>query len=246
MSTHPLGKLIHEYRINQGELVRRIALPLIAAAILFFIIRRVDPLSLDWIAQALGVLMLLLVGAFTVWMFSSVARALMLAPRIRVYEKGVAVVSPAGEQSWRWDQFTLFYGWFTGWRLMNAITITRTGAHKFYAGSTLALQVTQLYDQPTQLYSHMATNIAKAMLPHLIARYDAGETLSFGAVTLAKSGLVMGGQTIPVKDIKSHDTKQKQITVYGKGQQVLAQCRLQNLPNVTAFLGMLNYITQKR
>ncbi len=240
---HTLGNTLREYGIGWGEVIRRVCFMLLTLG-LAGIILGVGQQS----APNPDLINILFVGAFLLGAFAftiyPILVVLMQNPRLRIHERGVSLTTRGGEQSWRWDEFTLFKGLFTNYRLFGFIPLLQTGAHHFYVGDKKVITLTQLLDKPEDIYTLLATNISKAMLPAFIRSYDRGDTLPFGSITVAKTGVIVGKDTIPVNDVKAVSTTPGKLLLQRRSTKIPTQIQLADSPNPAVLVAMLRYIAQ--
>jgi len=234
-----LGLPMREYGLNYREIVRRLML-MVSISAIYVWLWGLDDGGSAW--NWLFVVLILLTLSLT--LIPSVTN-LIQNPRLRVYERGVALRLRGREQGWRWDEFTRFQGQFTNYSLWGLITWLHTGVHTFYVGDVPAIRLTQFYASAIEIYQLLVHPITQALLPQQIERLERGETLEFKHVKLALDGLMVGKTTIPLADIRAIYGQPQQINVERRSTSKTVNLLLTDFPNPTVLIALLNILSRE-
>ena len=91
------------------------------------------------------------------------------------------------------------------------------------------------------------TQVARQVLPEMIERYNAGETITFGKVGVNKEGLHQGNKSLAWSDMKGMTMRNGQLTFKKEGKWLSwGSMQINNTPNFVALLDLLEAITGMR
>ncbi len=162
---------------------------------------------------------------------------------VAVYEHGFAHRDRRGVQAWRWEQVTA---------LSAAVTRhfpggDQTGTSRTYTLRDLRGGTLLLTDQLKDVEG-LARAIEEAVFPHLYdqcaSRYNRGEEVSFGAVTVSKSGITLGRKEIPWTEVGQVSIEHGTLRVARKsgGWFSGAGAAAAQIPNLRVLLSMIDQV----
>lgn len=195
-----LGAYIAHTRIKVKVVVRRALI--FGAALLVLVVlgviasERASPLV--WIIAGMWGLVALVV---LVRLLLAV-RAYAAGGRIVIYEHGVKWQRPSKTDGWRWEQFTGLEGGTEPIR--SGLKITGYTWH-FEIDGREPLRVSPFYERANDINALIADKITRAHLKRILFNIMRGNTVAFGCVDAARSGLTIGEMQIAWRHL--HDAR---------------------------------------
>ena len=160
-----------------------------------------------------------------------------------LYEGGLAYRSRKGIQTWRWEDVDRFY-----------TAITRHYTNGIYTGTT---HVYTLMDRQkkrlvlSDAFRHvedLGKSIEQSIFPRLYGqaadRYNGGEALEFGPVSLSKGGIQIGKKVYPWSEVRQVSIQRGILRVSKKdgGWFSGAQAAASAIPNLRVLLSIMDQI----
>jgi hypothetical protein len=91
------------------------------------------------------------------------------------------------------------------------------------------------------LGDHIQEEVTRRLLPRSLAEYQAGQTLSFGKLSLDKGGLTLGSQALPWDQVEETRIDRGVLTIRAKGRRLpWAGLTASGTPNLPTLLTVLD------
>lgn len=92
----------------------------------------------------------------------------------------------------------------------------------------------------------MMREIRKVLLPTVRTAYEAGQTLSFGPISVNMQGLSRGKELIPWSEVGSITLKQGTVCVEKNGRQLRwsSPVKAADVPNLSVLIALVNHVVQ--
>jgi len=161
------------------------------------------------------------------------------ARHVYVFEQGMIETDTNGATDYRWDQIE----WVT-----QAITIHRTNGIK--TGTTYlytvrrvdgkTTKITHFYDRIAQLGNTIADRVTDVQLPRAIDALRAGQTVTFGDLSLNMTGMASAGKgALPWTEIQKVTVNQGVVSVAKQGKWLSWSAKqARDIPNLFVFLAL--------
>jgi hypothetical protein len=240
-----LGLLLSEHRVTRvrawgnhigGWVV--ILLGLISLVVTVFLILRDVP--------ALPIcggfsLVVLLGGIWSVWTQQQ-EKSLV----VRLYEEGLVYVRGEKTQTVRWAEISQVYlaTYYSRKLQMVSYNYKLQTTH----GSTLAFNFNdQALDHLAQLSSTIQRKVTARLLPEAIAAVQAGQSLTFGRLTVSQAGLNEGRRSLAWPAVASVELEQGFVIIRRRSQRGdWARIVVANTPNIFVFTGVVDYLLNRQ
>lgn len=201
----------------------------------------------------------LMVGLLGVWLAIRAIRKRNLGKRVGVYAEGMAYTQQGKTHIIGWDDISSVWQDTTA-RYFRQPWQTQ---HR-YAGTTHRYTL-QLGDGSRFTFDDALANVGELgrvvqqetlhrLLPRLLEGYEAGETLSFGKLSLSKDGISKGYMTMPWEQVKNVEIYEGFLNIYSqkepsigklilsKGKGDWASLPVAKIPNVLVFKAAVDQI----
>lgn len=195
------------------------------------------------LARDTGLLCLSVIGlALVVFGLWSVRRSEADASlRAALYEEGLLYSAGGAQEAYRWEDLSEVWQEVISREYRNAGHLRQT-THTYRLvmrdGRRLAL------DDRLQGIGELGEALQKAALPRLfwdaLARYQRGETLAFGKLSLSREGLALGGRTLAWGDLGPVEVGDGQLYIAEAGRSARwAELPVHEVPNVFVLLALV-------
>ncbi len=145
-------------------------------------------------------------------------------------------------EAFRWDQIEAMWQAVTR-RYINGIY---TGTvHRYTVRGRDARQVifSDRFTNVEELGNTISRAITNYQLPQVIATYNAGNTLTFGPLSISTQGVSNGKELLPWSQVKEMGVNRGVVTVRKEGKWLnWSSARVAQIPNVFVFMALANYI----
>ncbi|MET9487961.1 DUF6585 family protein [Nocardia sp. NPDC006630] len=159
--------------------------------------------------------------------------------KLSLFEHGVVILSRADTSVFRWDTVTVLqdivrtshkmYGTETGVSMTYRYQLTDPGGDSYL--------VTGDFTDAAQWGPAIQDRVTAAQLPGALAAADAGQTLTFGSITLNRNAVTAHGQAVPWRDIQEVRVQKGFVSIRVAGQWLsLTKVTVSAIPNVFIFL----------
>lgn len=184
--------------------------------------------------------------------FVAMGLAVILTPifrhswRVYVCSDGFAFVRGGRVDAFRWDQIEAM------WQ-----AITRRYSYGVYVGATHKYTVRRKdgvqvvfndrFAQVEDLGNALSRAITDVVFPQVLAAYNAGQTITFGSLSIGLQGVSNGRETLPWNQIKEIGVNRGVISVRREGKWLSwSTIYASRVPNLFVFLALVNYVLKNR
>jgi len=162
---------------------------------------------------------------------------------IVLYEKGFAIRSRKGIQSWPWSDMVSI-----------KIKVTRHYTNGIYSGTTHEYTLMNRQNEKLRLndafskVEELAASIEQSFFPLIYEpaakEYNNGHPLEFGPVAISKTGMYFGKKTIPWVDIKEVSLQKGELKISRKGGGWFSGARIPApaIPNLRVLLTIISQV----
>lgn len=155
---------------------------------------------------------------------------------------GLAYVRKSGVQIMRWDEVTAVW--------MSITRHRRSGntVHTYRLGNEQNNNLTFIYavgelENIEELGNTVQKEVTSRLFPKWVQKYNAGETLSFGALTVSKQGLGNGKEVLPWSDVAEVQLRNGHIAVRKQDKWLnWSWATVGQIPNIYVFTGLVEQI----
>ena len=242
-ATYQLGVPQNEYRVR----LKKSTIIYMIIVLLLGVISLASALGSD---QTEGMVTFLIVGL----VFIGAGIYLALTPviygswRVYICSDGFAFRRGKRIDAFRWDQVEsirqavtrrYYYGIYTG--TTHRYTIRRKD------GVQIALR--DQFADVEQIGNTLSNAITQALFPQVLAAYNAGQTITFGSLSVSLQGVSNNnGQTwLPWNQIKEIKINRGVISVRQEGKWLnWSTAYASRIPNISVFLALVNYVLKNR
>ncbi|MCB8942285.1 MAG: hypothetical protein H6658_00785 [Ardenticatenaceae bacterium] len=236
-----LGPLLSEHRITafraKGNYYAGIFLVVagVLGIIIGFFISRSDPSILP-ICGGIS-LLIALGGGYSIWQSRSEQDL-----AIRAFRDGLTYTHKGKTEAMRWDEMSQ-----VTMSLINNKNV-RSIFYNYVLRSEDGRKITFNYNDKAmqniqQLSDTIQREITNRQLPKAIAAYNAGNTVTFGSLTVSKNGISNGKETIPWHDVDEVKLQQGALTIRKKDKWLnWSSVTVGSTPNIYVFLNMVDQI----
>jgi hypothetical protein len=240
-----LGLLLSEHRVTRvrawGNLIGgwvAIILGLIGLAVTVFLIWRDVPA----LPMCGGFsLVVLLGGLWSVW---TQQREKSLV--VRLYQEGLVYVRDEKTQTVRWAEISQVHlaTYYNRKLRMTSYNFKLQTTH----GSTLAFNFNdQAINNLAQLSETIQRKVTARLLPEAIAAVQAGQSLTFGRLTVSQAGLGEGRRSLAWPEVASVQLEQGFIVIRQRSQRGdWARIAVAGTPNIFVFTGVVDYLLNQQ
>lgn len=166
--------------------------------------------------------------------------------RVYVCSDGFAFVRGGRVDAFRWDQIEAM------WQ-----AITRRYSYGVYVGATHKYTVRRKdgvkvvfndrFAQVEDLGNALSRSITNVVFPQVLAAYNAGQTITFGSLSISLQGVSNGRETLPWSQIKEIGVNRGIISVRREGKWLnWSTIYASRVPNFFVFLALVNYVLKNR
>lgn len=166
--------------------------------------------------------------------------------RVYVCADGFAFIRGNKTDAFRWDQIESMWQMIVK-RYTNGIY---TGTyHKYTVRRKDGVQVVfnDRFANVEDLGNAISRAITNLLFPQVVAAYNAGQTITFGDLSISLQGVSNGRELLPWSQIKEMGVKQGVVTVRKEGKWLSwSTIRASQVPNIFVFMALVNYVLKNR
>jgi hypothetical protein len=243
-TTYQLGTLQQEYRVQytKSTLIGGFIALILAACFGFFAYNMLtSPRNINDSNNApfmIGVGIVLLLVALYCLLYPFIYRSW----HVYVYSEGFAFSKGSKIDAFRWDQIDCMWQRITR-RYMNGIYM---GTQYKYTIRGLNNRQVILNDRITNIGSLgniISDMVTRVKLPLVIAAFKAGNTITFGSLSVSLQGVSNSKELISWSQIKEIGVNRGMVTVRKEGKWLSwSSVQVANIPNFFIFLALVNTI----
>ncbi|HZO74878.1 MAG TPA: DUF6585 family protein [Ktedonobacteraceae bacterium] len=180
--------------------------------------------------------------------FTAIALYYIFTPVIyrswHVYVCSDGFISTRGDkvEPFRWDQIEAM------WR-----SVTKHYTNGIYTGTTHVYTVrssdgrqvvfNDRFSNVEQLGDTISRQVTNRLLPQVIQAYQAGNTITFGPLSISKQGVSNGKELLPWSQIKEMGVNRGVVTVKKEGKWLSwSAVMAAKVPNIFVFMALVNYV----
>jgi hypothetical protein len=193
-----------------------------------------------------GKIVFLLCGVFFVGMvlYYVLTPVIYRSWRVYVCTEGFVFTRGGKVEAFRWDQIE---------SMLQAVT--RRYTNGVYTGTTHKYTVRRrdggqvvLNDRLAdveELGNTISDKVTNYQLPQVISAYNAGQTITFGPLSISMQGVSNGKELLPWNQIKEMGVKQGVVSVRKEGKWLnWSTVEVAKIPNIFVFMALVNYVLQ--
>lgn len=185
-------------------------------------------------------------GFVAIGLFMILSPVIRRSWRVYVCSDGFAFVRGGRVDAFRWDQIEAM------WQ-----AITRRYSYGVYVGATHKYTVRRKdgvqvvfndrFAQVEDLGNALSRAITNVVFPQVLAAYNAGQTITFGSLSISLQGVSNGRETLPWSQIKEIGVNRGIISVRREGKWLnWSTIYASRVPNFFVFLALVNYVLKNR
>ncbi len=162
--------------------------------------------------------------------------------RAYICSEGLLSVRGSKIEAFRWDQIEAM------WQ-----SVTRHYTNGIYTGTTHVYTVrskdgrqvvfNDRFANVEQLGNTISRQVTNRLLPQVIHAYQAGNTITFGPLSISKQGVSNGKELLPWSQIKEMGVNRGVVTVKKEGKWLSwSSVMASKVPNLFVFMALVNYV----
>lgn len=242
-----LGNRLQEYTLSTGEILKQCAFGILGVGLTVFMIVTAISLTESSLSRCIiigGAMLFLFLGGYCLALIFSALRLWWQNPTVALYEHGVSRISQRPRyqrQDWHWNDFTEMKGLILDYKLFG-MSLSKGGSWTFTSETVKpAFTVSSLYRQSIALCELVILQVTAVLFPQYLAKFQSGQPLTFGKITLDQRGINNGKQSIAWVDIQGLQMSGQYLYIAQRLSPQRIQVNMEGVPNVPLMLRLIDH-----
>lgn len=166
--------------------------------------------------------------------------------RAYVCSDGLLSVRGSKIEAFRWDQIEAMWQAVTR-RYYNGIYTGTTHIYTVRSSDGRQVVFNDRFANVEQLGDTISREITNRLLPQVIRAYQAGNTITFGPLSISQQGVSNSKELLPWSQIKEVGVNRGVVTVKKEGKWLnWSSVMVAKVPNIFVFMALANYVLKSR
>lgn len=182
-------------------------------------------------------LLFLIIGAY-----SLLKPALYSSRRVYLCSNGFAYTHGGKTDIYPWQHIDAMWQQVTR-RYYNGIYTGTTHKYTIRRSDGAQLILNDIFPDVELIGNRIAQEITRCLLPRAITSYNAGQTITFGKLSVNMQGVSNGREMLPWNQIKGINVNRGIVSVKKEGKILnWSTVQVAHVPNIFVFMALVNYI----